>query len=197
VVLSSTESARCSMPCAKSSAVCSSELEKMATELRQKCWIHRASSGGTRCRTSTRNRPLARPRRSVQAAYLRRDRLTIYDRLQRSADQTDPSPPEPHRRPSQSLGATDRASGTTAARIMQFIVLEQGFQGARLNTGTMRDLQILAATLLTNFATVRITRCESLCISSSIGTGCCHAYARRRSAYCTASGRERAVLGMP
>ena len=90
------------MPFTKSRAVCSSELERMATELRQKSWIHRASSGGTRCPTSTRNRPLARPGRSVQAAYLRRDRLTIHDGFQRSADQTDPNPPEPHRRPSQS-----------------------------------------------------------------------------------------------
>ena len=49
---------------------------------------------------------------------------------------------------------------------MQFIVLEQGFEGARLNTGTMSDLQTLAATLLANFATVRIPRCESLWISS-------------------------------
>jgi hypothetical protein len=49
---------------------------------------------------------------------------------------------------------------------MQFIVLEQGFEGARLNTGAMSNLQTLAATLLTNFATVRIPRCESLWISS-------------------------------
>jgi hypothetical protein len=49
---------------------------------------------------------------------------------------------------------------------MQFIVLEQGFEGVRLNTGTMSDLQTLAATLLANFTTVRIPRCESLWISS-------------------------------
>ena len=48
---------------------------------------------------------------------------------------------------------------------MQFIVLEQGFEGVRLNTGTMSDLPILAAILLANFATVRIPRCESLWIS--------------------------------
>ena len=49
---------------------------------------------------------------------------------------------------------------------MEFIVLEQGFEGARLNTCTMSDLQTLAANLLANFATVRIPRCESLWISS-------------------------------
>jgi hypothetical protein len=49
---------------------------------------------------------------------------------------------------------------------MQFIVLEQGFGGRPINTGTMSDLPILAATLLANFATVRIPRCESLWISS-------------------------------
>ena len=49
---------------------------------------------------------------------------------------------------------------------MQFIVLEQGFEGVRLNTGTMNGLPTLAATLLANFATVRIPRCESLWISS-------------------------------
>jgi hypothetical protein len=49
---------------------------------------------------------------------------------------------------------------------MQFIVLEQGFGGRPVNTGTMSDLPILAATLLANFATVRIPRCESLWISS-------------------------------
>ena len=49
---------------------------------------------------------------------------------------------------------------------MQSIVLEQGFEGARLNTVTMSDPQTLAATLLANFATVRIPRCESLWISS-------------------------------
>ena len=126
------------MPCTKSRAVCSRELERMATELRQKWWIHHAPSGGTRYPKSTRNRPPARYRHApsdrtcvlarthilhalVQRAghprltasfrwvspvlfraYLRRDRLTIYDGFQRSADQTDPNPPEPHRRPSQS-----------------------------------------------------------------------------------------------
>jgi hypothetical protein len=33
----------------------------------------------------------------------------------------------PPRRPSKSPGATERGSATTAARTMQFIVLEQGF----------------------------------------------------------------------
>jgi hypothetical protein len=61
---------------------------------------------------------------------------------------------------------TERGSAAIAARTMQFIVLEQGFEGARLNTGTMSDLQTFAATLLANFATVRIPRCESLWISS-------------------------------
>ena len=39
---------------------------------------------------------------------------------------------------------------------MQFIVLEQGFEGARLNTGTMSDLQTLARHLLANFRTIRL-----------------------------------------
>ena len=49
-----------------------------------------------------------------------------------------------------------------ATRTIRTIVLEQGFEGARLNTRTMSDLQILAATILANFTTVRIPRCESL-----------------------------------
>jgi hypothetical protein len=44
--------------------------------------------------------------------------------------------------------------------------LEQAFEGVSLNTGIMSDLQNLAATLLANFATVRIPRCESLWISA-------------------------------
>ena len=61
---------------------------------------------------------------------------------------------------------TERGNATTAARTMQLIVLEQGFWGPPINTGTMSDLPILAATLLANFATVRIPRCDSLWISS-------------------------------
>ena len=62
------------MPFTKSRAVCSSELERMATELRQKSWIDRASSGGTRCPTSTRNRPPARYRHAP------RDRTCVFAR---------------------------------------------------------------------------------------------------------------------
>ena len=39
---------------------------------------------------------------------------------------------------------------------MQFIHLEQGFEGVRLNTGTMSDLQTLARHLLANFRTIRL-----------------------------------------
>jgi hypothetical protein len=39
---------------------------------------------------------------------------------------------------------------------MQSIVLEQGFEGARLNTCTMSDLQTLARRLLANFRTIRL-----------------------------------------
>jgi hypothetical protein len=39
---------------------------------------------------------------------------------------------------------------------MQFIVLEQGFEGVRLNTDTMSDLQTLARHLLANFRTIRL-----------------------------------------
>jgi hypothetical protein len=39
---------------------------------------------------------------------------------------------------------------------MQFIVLEQGFEGARLNICTMSDLQTLARRLLANFRTIRL-----------------------------------------
>ena len=69
---------------------------------------------------------------------------------------------KPRRRPSQSPGATEPGSATAATRTIRTIVLEQGFEGARLNTGTISDLQILAATVLANFTTVRIPRCESL-----------------------------------
>jgi hypothetical protein len=43
-----------------------------------------------------------------------------------------------------------------AARTMQFIVLEQGFEGVRLNTCTMSDLQTHASHLLANFRTIRL-----------------------------------------
>jgi hypothetical protein len=43
---------------------------------------------------------------------------------------------------------------------MQFILLEHGFEGARLNTGTMSNLQTLAASILVNFAIVRIPTLE-------------------------------------
>ena len=69
---------------------------------------------------------------------------------------------KPPRRASQSTSATDRGNATTATRTIRTIVLEQGFEGARLNTGTMSDLQILATTILANFTTARIPRCESL-----------------------------------
>ena len=39
---------------------------------------------------------------------------------------------------------------------MEFIVLEQGFGGARINTGTMSDLQTLVRHLLANFRTIRL-----------------------------------------
>jgi hypothetical protein len=39
---------------------------------------------------------------------------------------------------------------------MQFIVLEQGFEDVRLNTGTMYDLETLARRLLANFRTIRL-----------------------------------------
>ena len=39
---------------------------------------------------------------------------------------------------------------------MEFIVLEQGFEGVRLNTGTMSDLQTLVRHLLANFRTIRL-----------------------------------------
>ena len=39
---------------------------------------------------------------------------------------------------------------------MQSIVLEQGFEGARLNTVTMSDIQTLARHLLANFLTIRL-----------------------------------------
>jgi hypothetical protein len=39
---------------------------------------------------------------------------------------------------------------------MEFIVLEQGFGGACINTGTMSDLQTLVRHLLANFRTIRL-----------------------------------------
>jgi hypothetical protein len=50
----------------------------------------------------------------------------------------------------------------TAARTMEFIVLAQGFDGRRLNRRAMTDLPTLAATLITNFASILVPRCERL-----------------------------------
>ena len=49
-----------------------------------------------------------------------------------------------------------RVMAFVPARTMEFIVLEQGFEGARLNTGTMSDLQTLVRHLLANFRTIRL-----------------------------------------
>ena len=107
------------MPFAKSSAVCSSELEKMVTELRQK-WSgstarpavelavrHRHVIAHSFVLVTCPERSNLRCRANADSArraggLLSSERLTIHDRLQRSADQADPNPPEPHRRPSQS-----------------------------------------------------------------------------------------------
>ena len=45
---------------------------------------------------------------------------------------------------------------TMAAKTLQFIVLEQAFEGGGINTGTMSDLQTLARRLLANFRTITI-----------------------------------------
>ena len=50
---------------------------------------------------------------------------------------------------------------------MQFIVLEQGFEGAQLNTGIMSDLQTLASYLLANFRTIRL-RAEALPVQPNL-----------------------------
>lgn len=42
------------------------------------------------------------------------------------------------------------------------MVLEHCSQANRINTGTMTELSALAATLLTNFVTVKLRRCEAL-----------------------------------
>jgi hypothetical protein len=42
------------------------------------------------------------------------------------------------------------------------VVLEQRLERRRINTDEMTDLTTLAATLLTNFATIRLRRCEQL-----------------------------------
>ena len=60
------------------------------------------------------------------------------------------------RRPCRSPRVTEPGNATTAARTMQFIVLEQGFWGPPINTGTMSDLQTLARCLLANFRTIRL-----------------------------------------
>ena len=72
----------------------------------------------------------------------------------------------PSGRPSQSPGATEPGQCHHGGQNHAVIHLEQGFRGPPINTGTMSDLQTLAATLLANFATVRIPRCDSLWISS-------------------------------
>jgi hypothetical protein len=50
----------------------------------------------------------------------------------------------------------DPGSATTAAKTPAVIHLEQGFDGVRLNTDIMSDLQTLARHLLANFRTIRL-----------------------------------------
>ena len=94
--------------------------------------------------------------------------------------------PQAPKRPSQSSGTTEPGNATKAPRTIESLHLEHRFKGHPINTDTMSDLPILAATLLANFATVRIPRCDSIWISSvpnpspSIGTGCCHVRSRVR-----------------
>src|SRR6202042_3213761 len=85
------------------------------------------------------------------AAYLRRDRLDDPRRPSPVSGRNRPKPARASQTPQPvSRRQTDRGSGSTAARIMQFIVLERGFEGARLDTGAMSDLPTLAATILAN-----------------------------------------------
>jgi hypothetical protein len=49
-----------------------------------------------------------------------------------------------------------RGRATTATRTIPTIVLEQGFEGVRLNTGTMSDLETLARRILANYRTIRL-----------------------------------------
>ena len=57
---------------------------------------------------------------------------------------------------SQSPGAIDRRNDRHTGQNSGRIHLEQGFEGARLNTGTMTDLQTLVRHLLANFRTIRL-----------------------------------------
>ena len=119
---------------------------------------------------------------------------------------SDPSPPEPHRRPSQSPAATERGSAATATRTIRTIVLEQGFEGARLNTRAVSDFQTLAATVLANFTIRRIPTLEQGYraffdriegVDQTDGGHTSSAATPRPAACCTTSGWERTVLGVP
>ena len=63
---------------------------------------------------------------------------------------------EPPRTPSQSPGTTDRGNDRHTGQNSGRIHLEQSFEGARLNTGIVSDLQTLARHLLANFRTIRL-----------------------------------------
>jgi hypothetical protein len=147
----------------------------------------------------------------------------------RSVRRRDPSPRQPAQHastagpmprqsltdaPASSASATEPGNAATAARTIRTIVLEQGFEGVRLNTDTMSDLPTLIATILTKFAPVtnsamrgplyklkHLYDARVLCFTISNPTihmrSVGDQYApielvvtctRRRSAYCTTSG---------
>ena len=64
------------------------------------------------------------------------------------------NPPKAPRRLGPFPGIIDPRRYPTAARTMRTIYLGQQFRGVRLNTGTMTDIQALAAALLANFWTI-------------------------------------------
>jgi len=71
-------------------------------------------------------------------------------------------PPAPSRQPWSPGRGIGPEHCPTLAKIIEFMVLQQPLEGRRINTDEMTDLTTLAATLLSNFVTIRLRRCEQL-----------------------------------
>ena len=82
-----------------------------------------------------------------------------------------------------SPASLSRAAPLRPPEPSEFDSFGTGFRGCPTKYRPMSDLQTLAATLMPNFAPVRIPRCEILCTwrthrRPSTGTGCCHVRGR-------------------
>jgi hypothetical protein len=140
------------MSFAKSSAVCSSELEKMVTELRQK-WSGSTARPAVELAVRhqyvvAHSRVLGMPREIELALSRERGFCTPcrWPTFVRTSDDPRPSPtvsgpsrPKPTRASQTpqpvSPASLSRAAPLRPPRTIRTIVLEQGFEGARLNTG--------------------------------------------------------------